>query len=153
MGQIIAFNRLAAWRNQQVGRRVVATNGCFDIFHAGHLSLLRKAKSLGDVLIVGLNGDHSVRELKGEGRPINNERDRADILSALTCVDAVCIFHSKRATEFLRFAEPHVYVKGDDYTLETLDPDEREALGKASIVFSPLVLGLSTTSIVTALSA
>src|SRR5262245_20314585 len=110
------------------GKRIVATNGCFDLLHAGHVRYLRAARALGDLLIVGLNGDGSVHELKGTGRPITAEHDRADILAALECVDLVTIFPQIRATKFLAAVRPAVYVKGGDYTSETLDEEERVIL-------------------------
>jgi rfaE bifunctional protein nucleotidyltransferase chain/domain len=110
------------------GKRVAATNGCFDILHVGHVRYLAAARKLGDVLVVGLNGDDSVRQLKGEGRPVNREQDRAEVLTALESVDYVTIFPEKRATNFLRAAQPAVYAKGGDYTTDTLDSEERAVL-------------------------
>lgn len=133
------------WRRQ--GIRIVATNGCFDILHVGHLRYLTEARKFGDVLWVGLNGDASVRELKGSSRPVHGEQDRAEVLSALRMVDAVTIFPEKRATEFLKVLEPEVYVKGGDYTVESLDSEERAVLQTcgARIEILPLVPGRSTT--------
>ena len=130
------------------GRRLVFTNGCFDVLHAGHVRYLQQAQGLGDVLAVGMNGDASVRTLKGEGRPINPERDRAEVLCALECVGCVTIFPEVRATRILREVCPHVYVKGGDYTVETLDSEERAALAEAGseIRILPLVPGRSTTT-------
>lgn len=131
------------------GRRLVVTNGCFDILHAGHISYLEAARSHGDALLIGLNGDHSVRELKGAGRPINSESDRAVVLAALECVDAVCIFPEKHATRFLSLAQPDVYVKGGDYTVETLNQEERRAVEQAGgrILIIPFLPGKSTTAL------
>ena len=95
---------------------MVATNGCFDILHVGHVRYLAAARKLGDVLVVGLNGDNSVCQLKGEGRPVNREQDRAEVLAALESVDYVTIFPELRATNFLRAAQPAIYAKGGDYT-------------------------------------
>jgi rfaE bifunctional protein nucleotidyltransferase chain/domain len=132
------------------GRRLVFTNGCFDLLHAGHVRYLQQARELGDALAVGLNSDRSVRELKGEGRPINRQDDRAEVLAALGCVDYVVIFDGKRATDVLRTVRPHVYAKGGDYTPDSLDPEERAALAEAGsgIKILPLVPGRSTTSVV-----
>ena len=113
---------------RQSGQRIVATNGCFDLLHVGHVRYLSHARKLGAVLVVGVNGDESVRTLKGEGRPLNDECDRAEVLAALECVDFVTVFSGVRATEFLRNAHPAIYVKGGDYSPETLDPEERRAL-------------------------
>src|SRR5215467_14533972 len=103
-------------RRQQAGERGVATNGCFDLLHLGHVRYLQAARALGDFLAVGLNGDRSVCELKGTGRPITTETDRAEILAALQCVDLVTIFPKTRATQFLVAVRPAVYVKGGDYS-------------------------------------
>jgi rfaE bifunctional protein nucleotidyltransferase chain/domain len=110
------------------GKRLVATNGCFDLLHLGHVRYLQAARALGDVLVVGLNGDGSVRELKGNGRPITAECDRAEILAALQCVDLVTIFPQTRATQLIRASHPDIYVKGGDYSSETLNAEERSIL-------------------------
>jgi formyltetrahydrofolate-dependent phosphoribosylglycinamide formyltransferase len=130
------------------GRKLVFTNGCFDLLHAGHVRYLRQARALGDGLVVALNSDASVRALKGETRPINNQEDRAEILMALQSVNGVVIFDDPRVTKLIEVIRPHVYAKGGDYTLETLDMGEREALIKAgsTICLLPLVPGRSTTS-------
>src|SRR6266480_3906383 len=98
-----------------VGKKIVATNGCFDLLHVGHIRYLNAARALGGALIVGINGDQSVRELKGAGRPINSENDRAEIVAALECVDLVTIFPDVRAIRFLELAVPDIYAKGGDY--------------------------------------
>ncbi len=150
--KIIPFAELAAWRQsfRQSGRLLVATNGCFDILHAGHVSYLEQARSQGDALLVGLNSDSAVRELKGELRPINEQADRAIVLAALEAVTAVCIFAGKRATEFLALASPDIYVKGGDYTLATLNADERRAVEERGgrIVLIPFIPGKSTSGLV-----
>src|ERR1700747_1495727 len=110
------------------GKKIVATNGCFDLLHVGHVRYLQAAQALGDLLIVGLNGDRSVHQLKGAGRPITTEKDRAEILAGLERVDLVTIFPEIRATKFLSAVRPSVYVKGGDYTSATLDEEERAML-------------------------
>ena len=102
------------------GKTVVTTNGCFDILHAGHVRYLEKTKSFGDFLIVLLNSDKSVKSIKGQSRPINNENDRAEILSALRCVDYVVLFDEDSPRDLLDEMKPDVYTKGADYTMETL---------------------------------
>src|SRR5204862_6922563 len=92
------------------GKKLVATNGCFDLLHVGHVRYLQAARALGDLLAVGLNGDRSVRELKGQGRPITAESDRAEVLAALQCVDLVTIFPQTRATQFIAAIKPAIYV-------------------------------------------
>jgi rfaE bifunctional protein nucleotidyltransferase chain/domain len=130
------------------GKRLVFTNGCFDLLHVGHVRYLQAARALGDALLVAVNGDDSVRALKGPTRPINNEEDRAELLGALGCVDYLVIFHSERVTELIRAIRPQVYAKGGDYTVESLDPGERGALevAGAEIRIVPLVPGKSTTN-------
>ena len=131
------------------GGKVVATNGCFDLLHVGHVRYLEAARALGDVLIVGINGDESVGALKGPNRPVNNQNDRAEIVAALECVDLVVIFPDVRATKFLERATPDVYVKGGDYKTETLNPEETAALKKigSKIEILPLERGYSTTDL------
>ena len=103
------------------GKKLVATNGCFDLLHLGHVRYLEAARARGDILIVGVNGDQSVRQLKGPGRPLNDERTRAEVLAALECVDVVTIFPEVRATRFIEAVRPAIYVKGGDYSSETLN--------------------------------
>ena len=114
--KIIDLKKLAGHAKElrTAGKKLVATNGCFDLLHPGHVRYLQAARALGDALAVGLNGDRSVRELKGPGRPINNERDRAEV----------------RATRFIEVAAPAIYAKGGDYTSETLNAEERAVLQK-----------------------
>lgn len=144
---------VAVWRSQQraAGRRVVVTNGCFDLLHAGHVSYLEAARALGDVLLIGLNGDESVRQLKGASRPVVPEVDRARVLAALGCVDAVCVFPEVRAIRFLGHVQPDIYVKGGDYTLETINQNERRAVEShgGRIAFIPFLPGRSTSGLLT----
>jgi D-glycero-beta-D-manno-heptose 1-phosphate adenylyltransferase len=154
--KLISWDQLPAWRKamRDSGRQVVATNGCFDILHAGHVTYLEAARNLGDALLVGLNGDASVRGLKGNGRPVNSEADRAAVLAALESVDCVCIFNEPQATRFLEASHPDIYVKGGDYTLETLDQTERRIIEQAGgrIVIVPLVPGKSTSALLERIS-
>jgi D-glycero-beta-D-manno-heptose 1-phosphate adenylyltransferase len=129
-------------------QRIVATNGCFDLLHFGHVSYLQRARQLGDLLVVGLNSDFSCQQLKGPYRPLVPERQRAAVIAALACVDAVVIFREKRAHRFLATIQPDIYVKGGDYRPETLDPTERTALGAAKIRILPLAPGFSTTGLI-----
>ena len=149
--KIIPWEKLPAWRAalRANGEKVVVTNGCFDILHSGHVTYLESARNQGDALLVGLNSDASVRELKGAGRPVNSENDRAAVLAALESVDGVCIFMEKTATNFLSRAQPDVYVKGGDYTLDTVNQDERRTVEHAGgkIVILSLVPGISTTGL------
>ncbi len=126
---------------------MVFTNGCFDILHVGHVGYLESARRSGDYLVVGVNSDESVRRLKGPSRPVNDQRSRARVLAALECVDFVVIFDGKRATPLLKILKPEIYVKGGDYTRETLDPTERSAIESygGRIRLLPLWKGYSTT--------
>jgi rfaE bifunctional protein nucleotidyltransferase chain/domain len=132
------------------GRRLVFTNGCFDLLHVGHVRYLQAARRCGDALAVAVNGDASVRALKGPTRPINCEADRAEVLAGLECVDFVVLFHTPRVDSVIREVRPAVYVKGGDYTLDTLDPAERAALEAvgARVNIVGLVPGKSTTAVV-----
>ena len=129
-------------------QKIVFTNGCFDILHVGHVRYLQKTKTFADVLILALNSDKSVRAIKGEGRPINNENDRAEVLSALECVDYVVLFDENSPAELLKFVKPDVYTKGADYTLETL-PETKVVQGFGGrIEFIDFVEGKSTTNVI-----
>jgi rfaE bifunctional protein nucleotidyltransferase chain/domain len=137
------------------GQKLVFTNGCFDLLHAGHVRYLQAARALGEALVVALNGDESVRALKGPDRPINDEHDRAEIIAGLACVDFVTIFHEPRVTGVIATVCPHIYAKGGDYTVESLDPEERAALKAAdtTIRILPLVPGKSTTATIAKVSS
>src|SRR6201984_2992846 len=139
--KILDRSEAAEVRNRHPGKTIVFTNGCFDILHAGHVRYLAAAKQLGDILVVGLNGDASVRELKGDGRPLNSQEDRAEVMAALEAVDYVIIFDEKRVDRLLRQVRPQVYAKGGDYTEGSLDAGEVEALKEigATIRILPLV--------------
>jgi len=149
--KIISWEQLPEWRARMRadGKRLVVTNGCFDLLHLGHVTYLENARSLGDALLIGLNSDEAVRGLKGPSRPVNSEQDRAAVLAALESVSAVCIFKEVTATRFLQHASPDIYVKGGDYTLDTLNQEERRAVeglrGKIEII--SIVPGKSTTAL------
>ena len=141
-----------AWRSELKAKnlKLVVTNGCFDILHRGHAEYLMQARALGDALLVLINSDSSVRELKGSSRPIINEYDRAYMLCALEAVDSVVMFDSQRCDDMFIELRPDIYVKGGDYALETINSQEREALQgvNADIRFIPFIEGLSTTELV-----
>ena len=130
------------------GKIVAFTNGCFDILHAGHVRYLTAAKKLGDILVVGLNSDDSVRKLKGCGRPVNPSSDRAEVLAGLRAVDHVVIFEEDTAEEIVRQLHPDIYVKGGDYDIETLEETRlvRSWGGDARAI--SFVDGYSTTALV-----
>ena len=131
-----------------VSKRIVFTNGCFDILHAGHLDLLSKAAMLGDVMIVGLNSDASVRRLKGAERPVNNEQFRAQMLSHLQMVDAVVVFGEDTPLELIRAVQPDVLVKGGDYRAEDVVGYEDVTSRGGRVEIIPLVEGLSTSALI-----
>jgi len=130
------------------GQKLVFTNGVFDLLHVGHVRYLRQARELGRALVIALNSDASTRALKGPTRPINSQEDRAEVLRALSCVDAVVLCEDVRVTQLIEAIQPHIYTKGGDYTVESLNPEERAALEKvgAEIRILPMVEGQSTTA-------
>ncbi len=147
--------RLAALLETQkrAGRKIVFTNGVFDILHAGHMQFLQQARALGDVLVVGINSDASTRRLKGKGRPINSERDRLALVAALDMVDHVVLFDEETPTQLIRLLRPDIHVKGGDYTYEALPEAEalREVGGR--IVILPLAGSISTSSVIDRIAA
>lgn len=130
------------------GKKIVFTNGCFDILHAGHVRYLEKAKAFGDVLVLGLNSDASVRANKGPSRPINSEMDRAEVVGALASVDAVVLFDELTAESIIAKVRPDVYVKGGDYTLETLPEAKIVQSYGGRVEFVQMVAGRSTTNVI-----
>lgn len=146
LAQMTAIRR----RLRRSGRRLVMTNGCFDLLHPGHVEYLETAKKFGNALVVALNGDRSVRALKGNGRPIMPQRARAELLAGLAAVDYVVIFSGLRATRVMEALKPDIYVKGGDYTVDTLEASERAAVQKcgAKICLVKFKKGYSTSSIV-----
>lgn len=145
--QLIAASLKAA------GKTVVFTNGCFDILHVGHVRYLTAARNLGDCLIVGLNTDQSVRTLKGPTRPVNNENDRAEVLSALSVVDYIVLFGENTASELVEVIQPAIYVKGGDYDVAELPEAEAVAKHGGKIVLVPMVEGRSSTQIINKIKA
>ena len=152
----ISWEQLPAWRDRlrAQGRTLVVTNGCFDLLHLGHVTYLEAARALGDTLLVGVNSDAGVRELKGPDRPVNSEADRAAVLAALQSVDAVCVFADRTAMRFLSTVQPDIYAKGGDYTIDTINQEERRLVenlgGKVAII--PGVPGKSTTALLEKIS-
>src|SRR5262252_4511867 len=130
------------------GRRVVFTNGCFDLLHPGHIETLEKARTLGDALVVGINSDRSVHEMKGAGRPILPEQERAEILSALECVDAVVIFDEPTPREIISVLLPDVLVKGGDWASDQIVGREEVEGAGGRVVSVPVVAGYSTSAMV-----
>jgi len=152
---IMDLSKAKAWRAELKTKKLklVITNGCFDILHRGHAEYLMQARSLGDALLVLINSDRSVQKLKGSNRPIIDEHNRAYMLCALESVDSVVMFDTQRCDDMFIELRPDIYVKGGDYTLETINPQERDALQSVNtdIRFLPFIQGFSTTDIVTKL--
>ena len=152
MAEIIPFdqlsNRIEFLRSKNKNLKVVATNGCFDILHIGHIRSLQKAKSFGDILIVGLNSDSSVKKLKGNDRPINNEKNRAEVLAALSCIDIVSIFNEETAEQFLEIVKPNTYVKGGEYNVDSLPESKTVKKHGGEIVLVPMIPDSSTTELI-----
>ena len=130
------------------GKRIVFTNGCFDLIHVGHIRYLEKGKSLGDVLIVGVNSDQSVRILKGPKRPILPEGERAEILSGLGCVDYITLFNEPTPLELISSLQPHILVKGGDWTKETTVGKEVVERSGGEVVIIPFIEGSSTSNLI-----
>lgn len=138
-------NRLAMWR--LMNNKIVFTNGCFDILHRGHIEYLSQAHDKGNILVIGLNSDASVKRIKGEGRPVQDEQSRALLLASLRFVDAVILFDEDTPKELIEFVKPDVLVKGGDYTEETIVGAEFVKANGGEVVVVPLVEGYSTSSI------
>jgi D-beta-D-heptose 7-phosphate kinase/D-beta-D-heptose 1-phosphate adenosyltransferase len=150
LGRIIKQSELSEavnkWRAEE--KVIVFTNGCFDIIHRGHVEYLNKAKSLGDILILGLNSDDSVRKLKGVNRPYVPEKDRAYILSQLIPVDAVAVFEEETPLKIIKLVMPDVLVKGGDYTPDTIVGRKEVEENGGNVVAIPLVEGRSTSGLI-----
>ena len=148
--KVMSLSDALDWREslRRQGIKLAVTNGCFDLLHRGHVEYLDSARRAADALLVLVNSDNSVRALKGPTRPVNDEYSRAFVLSGLASVDATVIFDAERCTAELSALAPDVYVKGGDYTVETLNPEERQVLQEAGseIIFISFVDGYSTTS-------
>lgn len=152
MAEIIPIDhlqhKLNFLRSKNPDLKVVATNGCFDILHIGHIRSLQKAKSLGNFLIVGLNSDFSIKRLKGDDRPINNEKDRAEVLAAISCIDFVSIFNDDTAENFLEVVKPQIYVKGGEYNVDILPEAKVVKKYNGEIVLVPMIPNSSTTGLI-----
>ena len=150
--KIKSVDEAIEWRKElrKKGKKLVVTNGCFDIVHRGHLTYLMKARNQGDALLLAVNSDKSVKSIKGPSRPINNERDRTFILSCFPFIDAIVMFDTPGCEEILRISEPDIYVKGADYNLETMNQTERQILESvgSEIRFISFVDGYSTTNVI-----
>ncbi|HEX8888321.1 MAG TPA: D-glycero-beta-D-manno-heptose 1-phosphate adenylyltransferase [Pyrinomonadaceae bacterium] len=149
-GKIVSIDELRRERARlrEEGKRLVFTNGCFDILHVGHTRYLRAARELGDALLVAINSDRSVRELKGPGRPIMNESERAEMLAALGAVDYVTIFDDTSPRSLIAEILPDVLVKGGDYNLDEIHGREEVEAAGGQVLSLPFIEGASTSSII-----
>jgi rfaE bifunctional protein nucleotidyltransferase chain/domain len=154
MGEVISSEELlnVVSRLKTQNKTIITTNGCFDIIHAGHVRYLRQSKEFGDVLIVCLNSDESVKRLKGPTRPLNDEDDRAEVLSSLCAVDYVVIFEEDTPVNILAKIKPDIHVKGGDYTEDTLPETKVIKENGGKIQFISFVEGRSTTNIINKIS-
>ena len=150
MGKVIEKENLAdvLLGLKKNNKKIVFTNGCFDILHLGHAKYLKESSKYGDILIVGVNSDSSVKKLKGETRPINSERDRAELLCELACVDYVIIFNEDTPENLINEIKPDIYTKGADYTLNTLPESQSVIKNGGKVEFIQLVSGKSSTNII-----
>jgi len=142
--QVLEFRKKA----RESGKKVVFTNGCFDIIHRGHIEYLTEAAKLGNVLIVGINTDASVRRIKEKGRPVISEEDRAVIIASLRCVDAVCFFDEDTPSELIKSIRPDVLVKGSEYSIEEIVGHEQVLADGGEVIPVPMVAGKSTTDLI-----
>lgn len=133
---------------RDAGKRIVSTNGCFDILHPGHIEYLEKARKLGDILIVAVNTDKSVKNYKGDKRPINRLKDRMKMLSAVHCIDYVIHFNERTPVEIIKYIVPHIHVKGGDYTAEQLPETETVKSLGGKVIILPFSKGYSSTLII-----
>ena len=129
-------------------KKIVTTNGVFDILHIGHIRYLQEAKKLGGILIIAINSDRSVKEIKGPKRPLNNENDRAEALAALECVDYVAIFDEENPIKFLEEIKPNIHVKGGDYKINQIIEKGTVEKNNGKIILIPKVEGYSTTDLI-----
>ena len=152
--KIIPFDKIGALAAElsERGKRIVFTNGCFDILHAGHVAYLSQAKALGDVLILGLNSDASVRRLKGASRPVNAQHNRALVLAGLSAVDYICIFEEDTPYELIKEVLPHILVKGGDWAPKDIVGSDIVLDRGGEVRSLDFVEGLSTTGIIKKLS-
>ena len=145
-GRDALLKKVSMWRSQ--GKKIVFTNGCFDILHRGHLDLIANAADKGNILVVALNTDASVKRLKGEERPVNHEQDRMFQMASLLCVDAVCLFDEDTPEEIIKLLSPDVLVKGGDYTIDTIVGAQHVIANGGSVEVIPFVDGYSTSALI-----
>ncbi len=154
MGSVLPIDELSKKIEQLKfqDKKIVSTNGCFDILHVGHVRYLQQSAALGDILVVYLNSDRSVKALKGDNRPLNNENDRAEVLAALGCVDFVTIFDEDTPVNFIAKVKPDIHTKGGDYDINTLPEAKVVMENGGRLEFIKFVDGKSTTNIIKKMS-
>jgi len=155
VGKVLKINELVSELEnlKSQGKQIVSTNGCFDILHIGHVRYLQKSASLGDILVLCLNSDRSVKALKGDSRPLNNENDRAEVLAGLACVDYVVIFDEDTPVNYLAQIKPNIHTKGGDYDINNL-PEAKVVMDNGGkLEFISFVEGKSTTNIINKMKA
>ncbi|MDQ3682464.1 MAG: D-glycero-beta-D-manno-heptose 1-phosphate adenylyltransferase [Bacteroidota bacterium] len=140
------LQKLNVWR--LLGKTIVFSNGCFDILHAGHIASLSEAAQHGDVLVIGVNADVSVKKIKGGNRPLNDENSRSLLLASLSMVDAVIIFSEDTPLEIIKMIQPNVLVKGGDYAIDQIAGSKEVIAGGGKVIINPVINGFSTTSII-----
>ena len=140
------LQKLNVWR--LLGKTIVFSNGCFDILHAGHIASLSEAAQHGDVLVIGVNADVSVKKIKGDNRPLNDENSRSLLLASLSMVDAVIIFSEDTPLEIIKMIQPNVLVKGGDYSIDQIAGSKEVIAGGGKVIINPVINGFSTTSII-----
>lgn len=148
--KIIPFDKIQGWIKAQkvLGKTIAFTNGCFDILHEGHIYSLSQAAKEADFLVVGVNADNSVKKLKGDHRPVNNEQARSLVLASLLLVDAVVIFKEDTPLELIKKVMPDVLVKGGDYSIETVVGANEVIANGGHVIINPLIKNVSTTNII-----
>lgn len=151
MGIVVTNKEISkiAGELRKCGKKIVTTNGCFDILHTGHVQVLQEAKKLGDLLVVCINSDSSVKQNKGDKRPINNEKDRAELISSLACVDYAVIFDEKEPSAILSSIKPHIHTKAADYTIDKIIERKTVEENGGEVRILKLVTGKSTTGLIT----
>ena len=132
----------------QLGKTIAFTNGCFDILHAGHIASISEAAKYADYLVIGLNSDSSISNIKGSNRPLNNEQDRALVIAALSMVDAIVIFNEDTPIELIKIIKPHFLIKGGDYKVEEIAGAREVMESGGKVILNPILEGYSTSSLI-----
>ncbi|MDQ7031715.1 MAG: D-glycero-beta-D-manno-heptose 1-phosphate adenylyltransferase [Desulfonauticus sp.] len=148
MSKLIGLEEFLKLKNKFKEKKIVFTNGCFDLLHVGHVDYLTRAKQLGDILIIGLNSDSSVKKIKGSKRPLNNEKDRATVLAALECVDFIILFEEDTPYRLIQAIQPDVLVKGGDWPIDRIVGKDIVEANGGQVISLSLIEGYSTTNLI-----